>query len=287
MHRRVTALALAAGLVAAGCGQSGSGERTVLARYVAQADVVELALRSPLSSVTRTGALFARELAAAPSRDNATANASLTRTLAQAAARIERLRARLAAITTPAAASHLRALLLKLIDGQQRLTREVQRMVLYLPRSAATLAPLLPALRRLEPALARRNAVGASAVAVAYREKAAALRRFAATLGPLLVALGRLHPPAVSQPGYRAQLASIKGMRVDADRLAAALEGRRTAEAQQILLALDRAAAAPQSIKVQKAQIAAVRAYDLKVRDLERLSDAAQAERNRLARTVH
>lgn len=287
MHRRVTALALAAGLLAAGCGHSSSGQRGVVAHYVSQADVVELALRTPLATVTSTGGLFARELAAGPSRKLLDSSPAHARALAQAAAAIERLRARLAAITTPALALHLRGLLLELIDGQLRLTGEVQRMVLYMPRIATTLTPLLPALRRLEPALARRNAAGASAVAAAYREKAAALRRFAATLKPLIAAMAALRPPAISQAGYRAQLTSIEGMRTNAIRLATALQGGSAAEIQRILLAFDRSAALPHSEAVQKAQIAAVRAYDRQVQALERLSGAAQAERDRLARTVH
>jgi hypothetical protein len=280
----VTALALAAGLLAAGCGgsTSSSGERAALARYVAQADAVESALGTPLLAVTRTGDLFARELAAG-TRWELSGSVSQARSLEQAAARIQALRARLAAISTPTVASHLRVLLLGLIDGQLRLTGEVKQMVLYMPRFAATLTPLLPALRRLEPALARRSAAGASAVAAAYRQKAAALRRFAATLKPLVVAMAALRPPAVSQAGYRAQRASIEGMRVNADRLAAALEGSRGRETQKILLAFDRAAAVPHTEAVQKAQIAAVRAYDRRVGELERLSGAAQAERDRLA----
>jgi hypothetical protein len=286
MPWRVTAIALAAGLLAAGCGQSASGERAAVARYVSQADVVELALRTPLSAVTSAGAQFAREQSASLARQIPSSNVH-ARVLAQAAVRISALRARLAAITTPAVASRLRGLLLELADGQLELTGEVRRMVLYMPRLAATLTPLLPALRRLEPALARRNAAGATAVAAAYRQKAAALRRFSATLKPLVAALAGLRPPAVSRAGYHAQLASIEGMRVNAERLAGALEGRRSGEAQQILLAFDRAASVPQSRAVQKAQIAAVRAYDLQVRKLERLSGAAQAERDHLASTAH
>jgi len=283
----MTAVVLAAGLLAGGCGHSGSSERTALARYIAQADAVELALRSPLAAVTRAGSVLAREQAAGAGGQLTSSSAANARALAQAGARIETLRARLAVITTPAPASHLRALLLELIDGQLRLTGEVQRMVLYMPRFATTLTPLLPALRRLEPALARRSAAGASAVAAAYKEKAAALRRFAATLRPLQLALAGLRPPAVSAAGYRAQLASIEGMSANADRLASALEGRRSGETQRILLAFDRAAAAPHSEAVQKAQIAAVRAYDLQVQALERESGAAEAERDRLASTVH
>jgi hypothetical protein len=284
MHRRLTALALVAGLLSAsGCGHSGSGEQAALARYVARADAVELALRTPLSAVTRAGNLFAREQAAGAGRPLPGASAAHARALGQAAARVAALRVRLAAITAPAVAARLRALLLELIDGQLRLTGEVQRMVLYMPAFAAAATPLLPALRRLEPALDRRSAAGASAVAAAYREKAAALRRFAATLKPLLEAMSGLHPPVLLQAGYRAQLASIRGMRLNADLLAGALEGRRAAETQRILRAFDRAAAVPHSETVQKAEIAAVRAYDHQVRELERLAGAAQAERNRLA----
>lgn len=283
MLRRATAFAVLLGLLAAGCGQSNS-PRAQLARYVTRVDAVELELRTPIAAVSRTGKQFATEEAAEQRHRDESLERSRQRSLLEDEARIRALREKLASLPAPAAAGHLRALLLQLLDGQLSLTAEVAKMVVFIPRFAVTLTPLLPAMRRLEPVLAAQDA-GASQASV-YATKAAALRRFASALQQILTALGGLQPPAVSRPDYRAQVRSLQGMSTNAARLASALTSDETTAIEQSLEGFDRAATSNQAASVQKAQAAAVRAYDSQVSQLARISQSISAERQSLADEV-
>ena len=286
MVARLTAIVLAAGLLAAGCGHS-SGPRAALAGYITHVDEIESALRAPLRAVTRAGDEFAREQRAASSTPKRTVERGREQALLKDAKQIASLRARLAAVTPPPPAAHLRSLLLELTDAQLKLTREVAGMVVYLPQVSVTLSALGPAMRRLVPALAPSHASGATAVRRAYEAKAVALRSFAASLDRILAQLRSLRPPTVSRPGYLAQLSALQGMSTNAERLAKALSSGHAEDVAQILLAFDRASTASQSAGAQRAQIAAVRAYDAQVRALDRISGSIEVERSRLANTVH
>jgi hypothetical protein len=256
-----------------GCGQA-NGPRTALAQYIARVDGVELALRAPIKDITLAGKQFANEQT---SGQNSPRSQARERSLLAAEKRIATLRAKLAQITAPAEADHLRTRLLALIDSQVSLTRETAKMVIFIPRYGKDLTPLIPAMRRLEPELA------ASTLAA----RAAALRRFASILEAILAQLRGLKPPAVSLSGYRSQVLALRGMSGDARRLAGALESRQTAGVQAILQAFDSAAASNQSRAAQEAQIAAVRSYEAQVAQLTRLSQSITTERQRLSDTVH
>jgi hypothetical protein len=248
---------------------------------------IEAALAGPLAAVTRSGAQFSREQSAGSSAITGVFKLSPEPGLLKALAQIRALRARLAALTTPPPAVRLRALLLELIDGQAGMTREVAELVAFLPRYNAGLGALGPATTRLKLALSQRTARGAAAVAAVYAAKAAALRQFQASVDKILAQLRRLRPPAVSEPSYRAQLASLEGMGTSAGRLAAALaSGGGTSNVQPLLQQFDRAAASSRTVAVQKEEIAAVRAYNSRSAALTRLSQAVAEEHQRLAERV-
>lgn len=282
----MTAIVLGVGVLAVGCGQS-TGPRATLAEYIKQVDSVELALRAPLRAVSSAGNRFAIEQRAVRSSLDETRERERERSLIADAAKIAALGRRLAAIDAPPTAQRLRSLLLELNGAQLALTRQVAKMVLYIPQFSVAMTPLEPAIRRLEPALSSSHATGASAVAKVYAAKAAALRRFAASLEHILARLRTLRPPAVSRPGYLAQVAALRGMSSDAETLANALASGRTADLAPILLAFDRASASNQSASAQRAQITAVRAYDSQVETLDRITGEIEVERSRLASTVH
>ncbi len=283
MNRRLTVLATLIGLLAASCGQANS-PRARLARYVTRVDEVELALRAPLAAVSRTGKQFASAQSAVQQHQDESLERMRRRALLKDGARIRALREKLAALPAPPSAGHLRALLLQLLDGQLSLTAEVAKMVIFIPRFAEALTPLLPALRRLERSLAAQNAnTGTASI---YATKAAALRSFAATLRRILEELRALQPPAVSTPDYREEIVSLRGMGSNAARLASALSSNQSAEIKRSLEGFDRAATSNRSRAAQEAQIAAVRTYDSRVAELTRISAAASAERQRLADTV-
>ena len=284
MRRRLT-VALLAMLLPAGCGGQHS-QRPAVANYITQAGRIETALATPLTAVTQAGAGFARARSHHARLIDRLAGAGSERTLLHASKQIESLRARLAAVPAPPAVTRLRALLLERVDLQARLTRQVAALVVFVPRFAAALRPLGPATRRLEVSLSQRSAYGTAAVAAAYAAKAAALRRFQASVGDVLVRLRRLRPPAVSRPGYQAQVAALVGMSTSAGRLARSIAAGPQGNVQPVLAAFDRAALSTQSVAVQKAQIAAIRSYDAQSGKLDGLTRAIDNERLRLSDTL-
>ena len=292
--RRPAVVVILLAVVAGGCGQQ-SSQRPAVARYVKQVNTIEAGLAAPLASVTSAGNAFSQEqrlsgnVSARKQRSAGilTLGPSPEQTLQKAWSRIRALRTQLAAIRTPPAAEHLRVLLLGLIDGQAAMTRQVAELVAFLPRYTAALGSLGPATKKLEAVLTQRTAYGAAAVSAVYASKAAALRRFQATTGALLEQLHRLRPPAVSRPGYTAQLTALQGMGASAGRLAAALAPGATSNVALVLAQFDRAAATADTIAVQKAEIAAARAYNARVSALDALSRKVALERLLLSNTLH
>ena len=120
-----------------------------------------------------------------------------------------------------------------------------------------------------------------------FASKAAALRRFQATTGAILVQLRRLRPPPVSQPGYKSQVIALREMGTSAGRLAAALASGTASNVGPVLAQFDRAAASTETLAVQKAEIAAARAYDARVSALNALSQKIALERLRLSNDLH
>ena len=284
MRRRLT-VALLAMLLPAGCGGQHS-QRPAVANYITQAGRIEAALDTPLTAVTQAGAGFAKARGRHARLVDRLAGAGAERILLHASTQIASLRARLAALPAPPPATRLRRLLLERVDLQARLTREVAALVAFVPRFAAALGPLGPATRGLEVSLSQRSAYGAAAVTAAYAAKATALRRFQASVDTVLVRLRRLRPPAVSRPGYRAQVAALVGMSTSAGRLARSIAAGPHGDVSPILAAFDRAAVSTQSVAVQKAQIAAIRSYDAQSGKLDALTRAIDDERLRLSNTL-
>jgi hypothetical protein len=283
MWRRTTLAAVVLAVLLGGCGQ-GSSERTAVASYLSHVNKLERALVHPLSVVTATGGAFAKEQRAGGTLTNLLPSEHEAALLG-ALGRIKAVRARLAALSTPRPAMHLRSLLLQIIDLQARMTREVSRLVVFLPGFTEALSPLAPATRRLQTALAQRAPSG-QAAAVVYAQQASALRRFHSSVDAIVKRLQRLDPPAVTRSDYQRQIAALKGMSATAKRLAGALTGGPHGNIRQLLVDFDKAAASTQTIAAQKAHIAAVKAYDGQTSRLATLLRAAEEERLRLANNL-
>jgi len=259
--RRSAVVLILLALVAAGCGHQ-SSERPAVARYVKQVNTIEAALAAPLASVTSAGNAFSRQqrsggyvLSQRPAgKSILVLGPSPEQTLQKALTGIRALRARLAAVGAPPAAGHLRV--------------------------------LGPATRQLETVLSRRTAYGAAAVSAVFATKAAALRRFQATTHALVVQLHRLRPPPVSRPGYVAEVTALRGMGASAGRLAAMLASGGSANVGPVLAQFDRAAGNGDTLAVQRAEIAATRAYDSRVSALDALSQKVTVERLQLSNTL-
>jgi hypothetical protein len=283
-RRALVAFVLVAAI--AGCGgQQSHSQRTAVAAYVKTVNRIEVDLARPLRTVTVTSGKFAQEERSGGSLTNLVYAANEL-ALLKAAREIEAQRIRLTSLHTPVTARRLRSLLLRIMDGEVGLTHEIARLVVFLPHFNAALVPLAPATRRLDAALTQRSATGQTSVTVAYATKAAALRAFQSELDRILTQLRKLDPPAVSRPQYDGQVHALRGMSLAAGRLATALQSGTQGDVQQSLRDFDRAATSNQTAAADKAQIAAVRAYDEQSVHLAKLTAAAEEERLRLAETL-
>jgi hypothetical protein len=285
-------------LMLGGCGNTHNTPRAAVAAYLTEVNAVEKQLAPPLVSVTRTIVDFARQSRAsgAPHVKHGAGAGALGQfrvvpagqsdALLSADAQIKGLRGRLAALPAPGPARRLRTLLLELVDRQATLTHQMAKLVVFLPGFSQAMAPLGPALVRLERVLSVAQAQGPAAVAAVYAEKSVALRGFRAVALAILRNLRGLDPPVVSLPSYHAQVRAIQGMARSAEGLAGALGTGSTAAARPLLVQFSRAATGPASLTAQKAQIAAIHAYDAQIASLNRLAEAASRERLRLSLTL-
>lgn len=283
----------AAGLVAlalplAGCGQSTS-QRQAVAGYIGQVNRIQTQLVRPLTQVTKDGHDLGSR--AAPGTGTGLLGGGLVvrgdeQRLLAAAGEIHGLRQKLAAIPAPSSAQHLRSLLLALVSGQEALTRQTAKLVIFVPQFAETLQPLTPAIRELEAALRVNQGSGPAAVAVVYQRKSAALRQFKTTVDGIITRMRPLAPPTVSAPEYNLQLHSLQGMSVTAGQLATVLAQGGGGNTSQLLRQFDLAVLSTHTRQAQQAQARAVKAYDARITRLNQLAEAASRERQRLANSL-
>jgi hypothetical protein len=266
------------------CGKKSSTQRAQVAHYISQVSQMVTALTPPLTTVTRISAQVSAKRG--QSLLGQTPLGSDQRQLNSALNQIELQGQRLRALPAPAPTAHLRSLVLRLTSDQSALTHQLALLVAFLPRFNSVVAPVQPALMRLEKVLSERQANGAAAVSALYAAKAGALRRFQVTTTQIIGRLRPLVPPAVSKPAFEAQLGSLRGMGASAGKLAAALAGGSPGNVRPLLIDFDRAALATHSKAVQKEQIAAIRTYDAQSRELTTLSEGIARERLRLSNTV-
>lgn len=290
MTGRVRALAMPAAVVLAvvlaGCG-SQTTQRDDLAAYIKQVNTIETSLSQPLSTVTSTASQFAVERRAGTTSANNLLDVAHERALLLARSQINAAGRRLSSLSPPSAARKLHGMLLTLVQRQSSLTGELEKMVAFLPAFEVALQPLTPATVQLQRALTVTQPIGygTAGVSAELAVKAAALRRYRAELGGVVASLKALSPPAVSVPQYNTQLSSLERMRADAGALATALtQGQHNVSG--LLQSFDAAAAATQSLGAQRAQIAAVKAYDSRTGSLSTLAKQIELERTRLADTL-
>jgi hypothetical protein len=290
---RVAVAGAAAVLIAtalAACGSAHNTPRRQLADYLAAVVRIERQLAVPIHTVdvvdrqlTASAGAHGRAPTILPSTGLLTMAAE-ERMLRQAELQIRAVSRRLQALAAPAPAAHLKALSVQLVDRQADLTVQTSRLIAFMPGFARSLRPLGPAVVALERVLSVNQAYGTGAVQLVYARKAAALRTFAQTLDGILGSLARLRPPASSQPTYTAQEQSLRQMKASALTLASDLATGHTTGIAAVLRSFDRAAALPRSQSAKSGEVAAIRAYDQQVGQLNTLVATADRERLRLSR---
>jgi hypothetical protein len=257
--------ALAAVLVLCGCGNS-HAQRHEVADYVNAVNGIEVAMKAPLLDVARTNAKFSTKNIARTQR-----RATHSRVV------LERLQKRLVALRAPAPATKLHARLIALIDGEVAMAREVEQLASFLPGLDRALAPVPAIQKRLNASLKGSKS---------RRAQAASLDAYAGALAGPIDALVALDPPPVSLPVRDSELRTLDRLQATARAIATALRRHRDAR----LPALERrfavAATSSSSTAAQEARIAAVKAYNARVRRLSRLAVSVARERAYLAKTL-
>ena len=196
---------------------------------------------------------------------------------------MRRLRNELAKVQPPPEAKHLQALLLELVGDEVELTKQVDALATFVPQFQAALKPLAAADTSLKNELGR-TVKGAAATKALDTQKTVELETYAQRLDSVIAHLRVLDPPPVWKPGYDTQLASLEELRGTALALAQAIRESDAAAIPGLLQRFDVAAVADQTTAAQKRQIAAVKAYDNRIKRVVVLARRIQAERGRLQR---
>jgi hypothetical protein len=291
------------GLVAAGAVTSAivvslphheSPQRAALSKYMLDVDNVEAGMTYPMSRV----------LAAYRAYASGQVTPKVAAQLAQAERTLLRLDHRIGALPAPPQAAHLRALLLRLVGGEAEITGEVKALASFVPRYRASLAAMQQASTRLskqlsaihaptphplhgtakQVALAQAAFVAASAHAAT--EQALVLRGYEAIVAHTVRTLRGLVPPPVFRPAFTNQLAAYEAMVTAGNRLAAELEKPVRTDLVERERAFTLASRRAQTIAAQRQEIAAVKAYNARVRAIRDDQSAVLREVARLSQTV-
>lgn len=284
MRHRATVGVVVLGSLLAGCGSHATSARPGVAAYINQVNLIEKQLTKPFQAVTNAGSQFASTQGTGAGH---LSPKNQERALIRALRQIRRYGHRLAQIPAPAQAAHLRRLLLRLVNGEAGMTTELAKLVAFLPRFSSILKSLGPATSKLQAALRVTQPLGfgVAGVDAELAVKAKALHTYEFTLFHTVKRLERLDPPALSMPQYRTQVHTLERMQSSAGKLANALAGGQS-DVGALLKAFDTAAAGNQTVTAQRAQIAAIKAYDARAKRLDKLAQAVELERARLDRKL-
>jgi hypothetical protein len=273
VNARVVLVAAAVVVCATACGNH--ARRNAITTYLNTVNSTETKLATPLQAVTKANEAFAKNQSSAQAQKQ----------LAQAELTLKKLERQLAAIEPPPDAQHLKALLLELVNRELSLTRELRSLGTFVPRFETALQPLAASNTGLKKVLVR-TAKGTAATKALDAEKATALRSYAETVEITLGELRQMEPPDVWRPAYAAEVSSLEELRTTATALSDALSADRAATVPGLLRRFDAAAVSTQSLTAQHAQIAAIDAYNKKVKSLTSLTRSIDLERNRLQRVA-
>jgi hypothetical protein len=252
---------------AAGCGGS-HATRDAISAYITKINVIQVQLARPLVDVSKANRDFARGKGDP---------AKIRARLAHSEQTFARLRRRIAAVPPPPEAKKLRLLLLELVDRQADLAHETLLLARFVPAFTAALRPLPAEGRILKSALSAKQPAST---------KAAALELYGRRLGLVLSRLRALHPPPASAPAVTNQIRTLVAVRASVVALARALRENRAKQVALQLRRFDIAATSNQSLAAQRAQIAAVKAYNSRVAAVDRIGRRIAAERLHLLKVA-
>ncbi len=260
---RLLAAAAALVLLAAGCG-GGSSRREAVTGYITNVNGIDAGLSQPAQAVA------AATRALADPRPN---YRSVGRRLRGAAEQIDALRSRIARVPAPVDATRLRSLLIELLSGEAGLARELAAYAAFSRAFVAALKPLSPAGTRLRQSLSGTTT---------RTTDAAALESYVAAIHGVSRRLAGLRPPPVSAPVRRTELRTLRHVQGAAEALARTLRTKQTSRIPALEHAFNVAIADNETLAAQRARIAAVKAFNVRVRSLATLTAKIDREQTKL-----
>jgi len=302
VDRRTVVLGIAAaGAVAAavlvttiGRHSNGSRERRGVAAYIDQVNALQNQMHAPLARAMLAYSSFGH----GPSRRPSAAQ------LEAAAATLARLDQRIAALAYPPEAKKLRKRLLTLVRREAAITREVRLLARFAPRYVSTLRgvhvasvkldsrlkdieiPTPHVLRGTKQAVARAQRAFRTNAQRAAAAQADAIDEYDSSIARVRARLVPLRPPLALTPEYRAQVAALRNVITAGALLSTRLRGTQRSDVSALSRRFSLASRTADTLAVQRAQIAAVRAYDKRAREVGAAAGAVQTELARLQRVL-
>ncbi|MGH2934108.1 MAG: hypothetical protein ACRDL2_06285 [Gaiellaceae bacterium] len=265
-------------------------------RYVTSVDAVEARMSYALSNVQSAY----RAVTVGHSTSAATRKKFVT---AERTLRV--LDKRIAGLPPPPEAAKLRKLVLRLVRQEIAATHEVTALVAFLPRfdavladlraSATTLAQRLGAAQAPAPhaihgtsaQIKEAQAAFTAAATKAALAQADAVTAYGAVLANETRRLRALSPPPVLEPAYRYQLVALHRTSVAGAKLVAALKAATRTNIAQLSRSFAVASRSSQSVAEQRAEVAAVKAYDARLGAIGTTTAAIHKELTRLQASEH
>jgi hypothetical protein len=263
---RVVALVLLAtvAFASAGCGDA---RRSAVSAYIKQVNDIESSMSAPLAQVGRVNQAFT-------TKGNLSAFAPK---LARAERTLNALQRRVAALHPPADARKLATLLNELVSDEAALAGQMHDLAIFLPAFRTALTTVGPASARFHRAAAKAKSASV---------EARALEQYAHGLSTSIANLRALQPPPVLRPTYATQLHTLTATQTTLRELALALERRDAVRSRALVAELGQESVSSSSLAAQRAQIAAVKAYNARVDKLDQLQGRLQREFTHVQSTV-
>ena len=298
MNRRRAAVALGAlATVAAIALVLGAGglwghksSRGAVDRYIENVDRVQQQMRLPLTQLLTVYRSFSTH-GTTPQVQQRLAGAEQT---------LRTLELRLAALTAPAAAGRLQRLLVRLVQQERFVAREVEQLAVFQPRFHTLVGESRLAETRLGLALgsvrppqahsvrgsptkiAQARAAYAAAAARASAAQAGAIDAYDRSLVVVVRRLRALRPPPLMTPAYAAQVRTLVATEAAGGALVRELHKKNRARVPLLSRRLSEAARIAGSVSAQQAEIAAIKAYDARVEAVGTTQGLIQREITRL-----
>ena len=216
--------------------------------------------------------------------------------IAKPARTLRTLGTRLAALPAPPEARKLQSLLEQFVSDEHAVAVELQQVAAFMPRfrvltGAAAVArtvlaqalaaappPKAHAVRGTPKQIAAARAAYVAAATKAQAAQADAIDAYDKALAATIRDLRKLRPPPVIAPAYRTEVLSLSATRKAAADLSAELRKPRSPKVPLLSRRLTEASRISGSVGAQRAEIAAIKAYDARVRGIRTLAARIRVE---------